>query len=496
MNYPIIVGALLASLLPFSASAEITDFGDGLTNLSPSRILFNAQGQAKHWNGVGRIHSALGSSCTATLLDTRSPDSPPDAPAYLLTNGHCINRQNGLILTDEEIKGTIEFNFFTDSAARSYHLKRVRWSSMQGVDLAIVELVPTLQSLIDDGIQPLRLASQMPEPGRDVLWVGAPLYKDTGHLRLAACKHQASGEILEQPWVWRHTLRNQCKDTGTGASGSPLLLRDSQQIFGVLNTSTEGMPSDEENEALKAAGYPPQAADSNFGSPVIRLNDCFIGGLLSTDPERCSLFPTFSIRFKNPQMSHSYYARVRLDPEGRDIYPGWNLRFSADTPFYRYKQADHPLQCEDPVGYSAALSSRTAAIDEPIDRRIGINWLCLVGVNSADERPEPGLMRNALTLAVELQAAGPTPPPQMSIELNHAGTYVVRWLYESSLIDHYTLKAGPPETTDCSDPNGFRRRPGDSVLIPARSLLRKICTYAHDVNGQRSVVREDLLPAP
>ncbi|KPX17451.1 Trypsin domain protein [Pseudomonas amygdali pv. dendropanacis] len=41
---------------------------------------------------------------------------------------------------------------------------------MQGVDLAIVELQPTLETLIDDGIQPLALAIELqlagptPEP--------------------------------------------------------------------------------------------------------------------------------------------------------------------------------------------------------------------------------------------------------------------------------------------------------------------------------------------
>lgn len=494
MNLRVIAGACcVASMLSSPVHAETTDFGNGLANFSASEILLNANGQAEHWNGIGRIHSTTGSSCTATLLDTRSPDSQPQAPAYVLTNGHCINKQNGLILTDEKIQGTIQFNFFTDSVARSYPLKRVSWSSTQGVDLAIVELQQTLKSLMDESIQPLQLASQMPEEGRDVLWVGAPLYKDTGHLRMAACTHQSSGEILEQPWVWRHTFSNQCKDIGTGASGSPIVTRDSKQIVGVLNLVNQPLPGDEEYEPEPAPpGYPPLAPDSNFGSPVTLLNDCFVAGVLSTDPERCSLFPTFSVEFEN---APKHYAKVRFDSEGRDIYPGWNLRFSADKPFFRYKKVDNPMQCENPVDYSGAIASQDAAINDSIDARIGINWLCIVGVDAAEERPSPGLMRNALTLAVELQPAGPTAAPLVTIEQSRSGTYAVRWQYDSDLIDHYTVKVGPPDSTDCSDPQGFRRRPGDSLLVTARSLPRKICTYAHDVNGQPSVVREDLLAA-
>ena len=57
------------------------DGGEGLMALAPSIALLNADGSHDHWNGVGRINSRSGSNCTATLIDSRSVDSPPDAPA-------------------------------------------------------------------------------------------------------------------------------------------------------------------------------------------------------------------------------------------------------------------------------------------------------------------------------------------------------------------------------------------------------------------------------
>lgn len=503
MSFRIIAAYCIAGLLPFAGHAsDITfntasnsDLGEGLRSLASSKVLLNADGSRAHWNGVGRINSKKGMSCTATLIDTRSADSPPDAPAYVLTNGHCISRQNGLIVTDGEIEGSMQFDFFTDTTARSYPLKRIKWSSMQGVDLAIVELQPTLKTLTDEGIQPIRLASRMPEEGRDILWVGAPLYQDTGHLRMAACVHQSSGEILEQPWVWRRSVSNQCQDVDTGASGSPLLIRDSSEIYAVVNLVSEPLspdPPDDEEEF--APGFPILAPGSNFGSPVTHLSQCFVSGVLSTDPSTCSLFPTFSISFDDPSAPR-HYAKVRLDADGKALYPGWNLRFTVDKPLYRYKKVDSARDCENPVGYSQAYASQGAVIDEPVDTRIGINWLCIVGIASADERPSPGLMRNALTLAVELQPAGPTAEPRMSIEKTRFSAYSVHWSLDSGLIDHYRVKIGPPETTDCSDPQGFNRRFANLVLR-AQSLPKKICTYAYDVNGQRSAVREDLVSAP
>lgn len=498
MNNRSLIGACcLASLAPFSTSAAVADFGDGLTNLSASKVLLNAQGQAQHWSGVGRIRSETGSSCTATLLDTRSSDSPPEAPAYLLTNGHCINKQNGLMITDGEIAGTIEFNYFTDSAPLSYPLKRISWSSMQGVDVALVEVQPTLQTLIDAGIQPLRLARKMPETGRDILWVGAPLAAGTGHLRMSACTLQQATPILEQPWVWRHTFADQCDGTDTGASGSPIMTRDSQEVFGVLNTSTRPSVGDTfDEQAVQPplpAGYPVLAENTNFGSPVTLLNDCFAAGVLITDASRCRLFPTFSVAFAAPPKHPRQYAKISLDNDGAEVLPGWGLHFSMDRPLYRYKKVDEPMQCEDPVGYSATLPAQNAVIDDAIDGRIGINWLCLIGVNSADERPSSGLMRNALTLALQLQPAGPTQAPLMTIEPGRLGGYVVSWQHDGALIDHYKVKVGPPDSTDCLEENGFRRRAGTSLRIPDRSLPKKICTYAYDINGQRSAVREDIV---
>lgn len=483
----------IAALMPFSANAS--DFGEGLLSLAPSRVLLNADGSRDHWNGIGRINSRSGSNCTATLIDTRSADSPPDAPAYALTSGHCISRQNGLIITDGEIEGSVQFNFFTDSVARSYPLKRVSWSSMQGVDLAIVELQPTLETLIDDGIQPLALASEIPEQDREILWVGAPLAKETGHLRMAACVHQTSEVIMEQPWVWRHTVRNQCRDVNTGASGSPLLTRDSGEIYAVLNLTNQAS-SDNATEDFsdEIPGFPPMVADSNYGNPVTLLKKCFVSGTLSTAPAICDLFPVFSIDFDTLGRQPARRARVQLDAEGRNVYPSWDLRFLINTPLYRYKKVDSAMQCEDPVGYSHTISSQNAAINDPVDKQIGINWLCMIGVSSARHLPTVGLMRNALTLAIELQPAGPTPEPQVIIVKNRLGALSVSWSYEHRLIDHYTVKMGPPHTTDCSDPQGFKAQFRD-LTLRAKSLPLKICTYAHDINGQPSAVREDIIPA-
>jgi hypothetical protein len=461
------------SLYTLAAAAQPTDFGNGLENLTPSRVLANQQGHHDHWKGIGRIQTDDGLTCTATLIDTRTDSNDEASPAYLLTSGHCLYREhNGMIIADQPVTGTVTFNYFADTLEHQqpYALQRVNWSSMQGVDLAIVELQASLATLIAAGIEPLQMAEEPPAAGTDILTVGAPLAFKSPYLRMAACTHQPSGELIEQPWVWRHTAQNQCKDLKEGSSGSPVLTRDSNQVFAVINTTTP--------------------ANGSFGSPISYLRQCFVAGRLSNDPEICPLFPTFSVE---PAVPVRRYTKITLDAEGNEIYPDWNMAFSIDKPFYRYKTVGQAIECENPREYSQAIEATNARINERIGPKVGIHMLCLVGVDSGDERPSAGLMRNALTLATELQAPGSPSPAQYQIS-QRAGRYAISWAYDPRLISKQTFKFGPAPSTDCNDPTGYRGA-WRTLYLSQNQLPVKICSYAYDHADQQSEVREDVLEA-
>lgn len=114
--------------------------------------------------------------CTASLLDTRNAHGK-SGPAYVVTSSHCLHRLGGLVHEDLPIKGSVNFNYFDDTleTIKAYPLKTLKWSSSQGVDLAIVELHTSLASLIDDGITPLKLAEAAPADGADILTLTARL---------------------------------------------------------------------------------------------------------------------------------------------------------------------------------------------------------------------------------------------------------------------------------------------------------------------------------
>lgn len=459
------------ALFSLSAVAQPADFGDGLENLSPSKVLANQDGRHDHWKGIGRMQSDNGRTCTATLIDTRTDNSPPDAPAYVLTSGHCLYRaHNGVIIVDQPVSGTVIFNYFADTLEyqQPYPLKRVNWSSMQGVDLAIVELQVSLESLIAAGIEPLQIAAEAPEAHADILITGAPLAFKNPYLRLAACNHQPSGEFIEQPWVWRHTVKNQCKDLKEGSSGSPVLTRNSNQVFAVMNSTT------------LAAG--------NYGNPISYLRRCFVAGQFSTDPELCPLFPTFSVE---PADFVRRYHKVKLDAEGNEVYPDWNMAFSINKPFYRYKTVREAIDCENPRDYSPAIDAGNARISAQIGPQPGIHMLCLLGVDSADERPSMGLMRNALTFATELQPPAPASPAQVQFT-QRSGRYIINWKHDPRLVIKQTFKFGSAQSTDCNDPAGYRGA-WRTLYVEPNQLPVKICTVAYDHADQPSEVREDVL---
>ena len=520
-----LTGLLLGSL-PAALMAAPKDFGEGLVNTSPARLLTNARHEHAHWNGVGRIRNEAQTPCTATLLDTRDATGK-SGPAYVLTSSHCLHRLNGAVQKDLPIKGSVSFNYFDDTleSIKTYPLKTLKWGSSQGMDLAIIELQATLAELIKAGIHPLKLAEEIPADGNDILALAAPEW-DTLHL--SACTQQTSQELVEQPFVWRVTMKNQCQGIARGAFGGPLLDRASNTLFGVLSTSTQGQP--QERKCQRDApcevnnGIPTWHGQTNYGSPVTFLNHCFVNGTLKADSERCDLYPITSITFKNPEPIQQYFVQ-KPGAKGKDIVPRWNLYFTTNSAFYRYKATRRAIDCENPVHYSAPIKAENAYINDPIGPQTGMQMLCIVGVESAEQSVTQGMMRNALTLAVELAKPGPARTPNLTISLDKQGlaAYTVIWNLASPFMHRYTYKYGPAATTDCLRPVGYLPIPPtpapldedeeDDVidlvhplndypgmplekyarLITVRDTPYKICTYAYDQADQPSTLRVDLL---
>ncbi|MFT0865175.1 trypsin-like serine peptidase [Pseudomonas sp. CAM1A] len=451
------------------------DFGQGLAPPSAARLLANGNGESRHWTGIGRLNDLPGNrQCMGTLLDTRAPGGVARGPAYVLTAGHCVSKRNGVIVQDHPLQATITFNYFADTITERHRVavRRAVWSSIQGRDLALLELDAPLQQLLDHDIAPLMMAAPAPA-GSAVLVVGEASRPDIG-LRLRACTEQDLPVLLQQPWLWRRLKSNDCRGVGEGVSGSPVLERASNRVIGVINSiSGERVTS----------------------IPVGGLLDCFSDGRLDLDIAVCPLSPGFQL----VQQSNAAFKRLYKlgdDDNGNPPPPSWNFAFTLDTQRYRYKATRDALACEDPDGYSGTLPAMgTVLINDPIGPETGWHFLCVVGVDSAEDLAWRGLLANALSIAVELLPAAAVPAPDMTVERLENGDLRVSWRTEPPDLQRYRVKKGSPEQTDCADSSGYRMLRHQQYVFKRAELPLKLCSQAEDIVKQRSAPREDLLEA-
>lgn len=482
---------LLSGILYLSSALSVAhgkDYGEGQQNFTESKVLKNKDGLYDHWRGIGRLITRTG-YCTATLLDTQDPSASLPTPAYVLTSGHCTELTNANIVTNTPIQGFMQFNYFTDTAPLNYVLKNIAWRSIQGVDMAIIELDVSLQTLLKKGIQPLRRAINRPADGTDVLIVGAPYGFDEETLRLSACTLQPAGEIVEGRWVWRNTFMTRCKDMKGGGSGSPVLDRQTNEIIGVIGTGNlddKAAPCEQMAPCTPEGGGYKAILGNVYGNPTDFLNRCFVAGHLVQDATaHCSLFPVFSVSAAadSPQR----YRRVGKKDDGNADIPTWNYRFSIDTPFYRHKTVRSAMDCEKALDYSSATSANDAFINTEIGEEPGIYFLCILGIDSMDQRPEVGLINNTLALPVEILANTPTAKAEL--------TFITGVQAAANELPYrtYASKFGPIETTDCSDTSQYITSTDLYSFFEDSDLPGKLCTIAYDISGQASEPRVDIL---
>ncbi|WP_248747667.1 serine protease [Pseudomonas sp. MWU12-2037] len=472
-----IIGLILyTSLLTASLYAATIETEVGAPP-PPRQGLQNKNGQNQHFSGVGR----LGSNCTAALIDTRHNHETTAQPAYLLTAGHCISSTHKKIITNQTIDDTIKFNYFGDARdqIKTYKLKKINWSSMRGTDLAVIELEASLQELIDAGIQPLSIGAR-PEPGSVIIAIGAPLldylYQSFCTLAPATDYHLDS---YGEHWIWRNMLNGQCHGIQRGASGGPIVELETGKVVGVLN-SVHG--------------------DSDvYGSAIQHLQGCFTSGQFDPSITRCSLFPVYDIDAIAPMRQQNFLsAKPELGLEA--VIPSWDLKLSISTPFYRYKTV-HSLAptCESTHGYSEAISTENAHINDVIGTTSGRHWLCIIGVEAPEQLPFHGIMKNNQSMMVDLLDYGDEPP---KIDIFAYSDAPLRpEVYKMSVSTTFApptytqiySKTGSPSEVDCDDPVGYEevKRDGHArwkhlTTWSSTQGEAKLCVYGKNVRGESS----------
>lgn len=268
--------ALLAlSAAPARAAEPAPTYGAAPEGPS---VLLSSAGGTSAYRGVGRLDVG---SMVCTAVFTVPPGAvPDDAPAYVLTAGHCVEIWGPDEIVRDRLAPAYEitFNYFSDAAERStFRARAVAYGTMKGRDIAVVALDTTVGALRRAGIAPWQLAAEAGAPDEPLVVVHAPL---GSFLRLSACAARGvAGAVREHHWRWSGLQRNACADVGPGSSGSPAIARSSGRLLAIVGTTTRGSEGLEDcalNRPCEPQGEGVTVLpDMNYAVPVSGLVRCF-----------------------------------------------------------------------------------------------------------------------------------------------------------------------------------------------------------------------------
>ena len=455
-------------------------------NGAGSALLYNADGSLDAFQGVARFISSA--SCTGAFIQT---SQRPDAPAYIITNGHCIqNWHPHAVYQDEPIRENyrVVFNYFVDTrdAQIAFPVKTMTYSTMKQRDIAIVELAATVGELVEQGIQPFAIADTMPPPEAAISIIGAPvmgLAPEERHLRREACALNGQVNLLEAQWHFANVFRVTCQDIVGGSSGSPVFVAGSQAIFALINTGTVG------SKFACALHAPCEVTDTgtemllntSYATPVVGLAACFTAqGRFDLSALDCPLDD-------GRQPTLAGYPQTALQPlltdsMGTAQRPTWNTTLSGNFTHYRYKTGPvSHINCQEDTGYSEAIAlTQDPLITDTIPAAEGFYYLCVVAGSSPTVDATWQSTQHATIVVAQIDATPPTILPDVSIR-DLGSEYAIEPIFEQPELADYSWKLGSPTTTNCSDPTAYQRYRRIPIrLDKSTELPSKLCLIGFD----------------
>jgi hypothetical protein len=447
----------------------------------PSSILLsNRDGSNQALASIGRVQATF--TCTGAWIEPPS-GAPGDAPAYVLTSGHCISLDPWAVIANREASFPVTFNFFADTRDSVIALRttRIMWSTMRGIDLALLELNATNDDLRARGLTPHKLQGSL--AGTNLHWAGAPTgFIPTGqaYLRKGTCNALGTTTVIEARWLWYDQIRNDCPELYPSASGSPLFDSVTNAIVGVIGTST--LLSTESGGdydcyqsrpcAVTNAG-PLAEQDLSYASPVAPLLQCFhTSGRLDTGVPGCAL----------PAGSETFTVDTQrvtaVKPGGR-----WNVRVNGIASYF-WKQTGIGGSCRAADGYAP---SSGATIDAVLPEVEGHYLLCVAA--SLDSLRYPLIVRYKVD-STPLESL----PVYDVVDTGLA--YRVIFYQQAPATGGMEFKRGRLSDVQCEDPAGYRTLFSVPPVIFRTECPHRLCVRMQDEAGNLSApLQYDFGPA-
>ena len=445
-------------------------------------------GANDNFAAVARLRAAY--TCTGTLIDPAGRGSP-DAKAWLLTAGHCISLDPYGVIRNLPLTAQVQFNYFIDTPDRlvTVRSRAVGWSTMKGVDIALIELEPNLGDLQALGIRPLRLAATVPDAGSAVFWTGipqSPIPPELQFLRLGRCTLGARVRLLEGSWIWNNELSNDCPDLYAGASGSPLFDRASGDVIGAIGTGTllnleRGPDYDCQTDrpCVQRTGGPVMQKNTSYASSVQAMDRCFDqANVLDVELPGCPLDSGVQLTIQSTPYE------VQPLVEGKPA--SWGATLTGTQRYYAYKHFPAGEgDCADLGGYSAPiLRDAVPVITDPVGIADGYYYLCVIAGDTASFDSSWQQPSHASIRFKRLDSL----PPLVGVD------YQIQPLLNAYELDNLTggegtsdliglLKRGPLASTDCFDPLDYRIQVSIPQIVRTSEFPTRICWKLMDRAG-------------
>lgn len=432
------------------------------------------------YRAIGKLNGAL--TCTGSFIAIH--DSP-DAPAYVLSNGHCAidpfnERSANTITVDEPVNYTIAFNYFHDSKdkAISVRIESIVYATMKGTDIALLKTDQTIAQLRQQGLEPFRLSDAETTVGEAITVSGIPIRVDA--LQNSFCTRGRQVDVVENYWHWYAMVSNACEGISTGSSGSPVF-NAHQSIIGVLNTTSTGAIGEtcyNGNPCEVTDQGPRVTPGQNYAVPTRGLSACFDPkGIFNLAATGCTLPKPSGIEVQD-------YPTLFAGNETTNTVWKFSIRSAVDN--VRVKKTRRLTtsdSCQDIMGYGLPMQvSQFRPQEELLNiRDEAVYQYCVIaGHDERAEHPE--------VVQVIVDNTPPTLKPRINILLV-GEVYRIEPIFNvPEYADYYVGLVTNPSLTCANVPYAPYRR----IAFNAPSSLTKICVYGYDLARNKSPIFEYL----
>lgn len=446
------------------------------------------------YSGVARLSGA--SNCTGTVIET----GLDEAPAYLITNGHCVGdvgRPAQTTTVGLEWFGDADFFAVAgnESGVLTIGITAIEYSTMHTTDLAILRLDATLGDLRGQGVLPLPVVDAEPAEGAVVVNVGVPvqgLDPDDWVLRRGECALGAQSDVIESAWLWFDVWSNDCPGVIQGSSGSPLIADGA--IAAVINTTTGGI-----TEAMGGACWLNRPCEVVDGEPVMRLDTSYaqsvagIGGCFGERGfELGGACPLAVTDVWAESGGGAFRGGGESDAFGRAPEAALAGRVAGSAITALVPLGD-PRACREAGTYAGATAVGVPAAEElewdgpqPTTVPVALpaeegHWMLCAAT--------PGGESAGIAVLFEVDRTPPILEPGATVEdLGEARLVAPR--LDPPELSNVRFTWGPRGETDCSDPSTFDEFFIQPLVIPEDQLPATYCVVGFDSAGNPTPVVE------